>query len=113
MLRLTRFQYFAPRTLAEATLLLADHAPTAMVAAGGTDLFPNMKRRQQQPPVVIGLRSVRGLRSITGDGGAISIGATTSLHDVATHPLIRQHYPAFASAACLISTPHLRLKHTL
>ena len=40
------FQYFAPRTAREAARMLADFGPDAMAVAGGTDLFPNMKRRQ-------------------------------------------------------------------
>jgi 4-hydroxybenzoyl-CoA reductase subunit beta len=113
MLRLPQFQYFAPRTLDTATALLAEHGPTAMVVAGGTDLFPNMKRRQQEPPVVIGLRSVSALRSIDASNGGLSIGATASLHEVATDARIRQRYPALAHAAGVVSTPHLRRMGTL
>jgi 4-hydroxybenzoyl-CoA reductase subunit beta len=113
MLRLPRFQYFAPRTLDAATTLLAEHGPSAMVVAGGTDLFPNMKRRQQEPPVVIGLRSVSALRSIETNDGGLSIGATASLHEVATDARIRQRYPALAHAAGVVSTPHLRRMGTL
>ena len=32
-----------------------------MVVAGGTDLFPNMKRRQFEPAVLVGLRGIREL----------------------------------------------------
>jgi 4-hydroxybenzoyl-CoA reductase subunit beta len=113
MLRLPHFQYCAPRTLDEATTLLAEHGPTAMLVAGGTDLFPNMKRRQQEPPVVIGLRSVASLRAISDNNGGLSIGATASLHDIATAPSIRQRYPALAHAAGVVSTPHLRRMGTL
>ena len=35
--------------------MMADTGPEAMFVAGGTDLYPNMKRRQQTPQVVIGL----------------------------------------------------------
>jgi len=45
MMRLPRFHYLAPASLAEAARALADAGPSAMVLAGGTDLFPNMKRR--------------------------------------------------------------------
>jgi 4-hydroxybenzoyl-CoA reductase subunit beta len=113
MLRLPPFQYIAPRDLDEATTLLAEHGPRAMVVAGGTDLFPNMKRRQQEPPVVIGLRSVVSLRSIDRDDGGLRIGATASLHDVATHPRVLHAYPALALAAGSVSTPHLRRMGTL
>src|SRR5256885_8278794 len=99
MLRLPHFQYLAPRSLDEAATMLAEHGPQAMVVAGGTDLFPNMKRRQQEPPVVIGLRSVAALHGVQTEDGQLRIGAMTSLHDVATHPLVRQRYPALAFAA--------------
>src|ERR1700730_16709378 len=99
MLRLPQFQYLAPRTLDEAASMLAEHGPHAVVVGGGTDLFPNMKRRQQEPGVVIGLRGVARLGGIQAADGQLRIGAMVSLHDVATHPLIRQHYPALASAA--------------
>jgi 4-hydroxybenzoyl-CoA reductase subunit beta len=113
MLRLPHFQYLAPRSLEEATSMLAEHGPQSMVVAGGTDLFPNMKRRQQEPPVLIGLRSVTELRGINTADGRLRIGAMASLHDVATHPLVRQRYPALATAAASVSTPHLRRMGTL
>jgi len=114
MLRLPHFQYLAPRDVDEAASLLADHGPQAMVVAGGTDLYPNMKRRQQEPPVLIGLRSIASLQAIEAspDGG-LRIGATASLHAVATHPLVSERYPALAAAAGLVSTPHLRRMGTL
>ena len=113
MLRLPQFQYLAPRDLDEAATLLAEHGPQAVVVAGGTDLYPNMKRRQQEPPVVIGLRGISALQTIASHGNGLRIGATASLHDVATHPLVRERYPALAAAAGLVSTPHLRRMGTL
>src|SRR5207249_305630 len=62
MMRLPPFRYLAPQSLEEAARLLTEHGPEAAVVAGGTDLFPNMKRRQQTPTVVIGLRRIAELR---------------------------------------------------
>src|SRR5437660_9684169 len=89
VLRLPEFQYLAPRSLDEAADLLAEHGSSAMVVAGGTDLFPNMKRRQQEPSVVIGLRALADLRAVSAGDGLVRIGATATLHEVATHPLVR------------------------
>jgi 4-hydroxybenzoyl-CoA reductase subunit beta len=66
MMRLPRFRYLAPRSLREASAALADLGPEALPVAGGTDLYPNMKRRQQTPAVVVGLRGV------SGSGGSLS-----------------------------------------
>src|SRR5882672_12331833 len=98
MLRLPQFRYFAARDVDEAATLLAEHDPRAVVVAGGTDLYPNMKRRQQEPAVVIGLRAIASLRAIEASANSgVRIGATASLHDVATHPLVRERYPALAT----------------
>ena len=40
----------------EAAEILAGEGPQAMLVAGGTDLWPKMKRRQMEPRVVIGFR---------------------------------------------------------
>jgi 4-hydroxybenzoyl-CoA reductase subunit beta len=113
MLRLPQFQYLAPRSLDEATSLLAEHGSRAAVVAGGTDLFPNMKRRQQEPSIVIGLRAVASLRQIDHADGGLRIGATATLHDVSTDRRVAEAYPALAAAAGLVSTPHLRRMGTL
>jgi 4-hydroxybenzoyl-CoA reductase subunit beta len=113
MLRLPDFQYLAPRSLDEAVTLLSEHGSKAMVVAGGTDLYPNMKRRQQEPAVLIGLRSLPALGAIRMQDGVVHIGPTASLHAVATHSTVRERLPALASAANLVSTPHLRRMGTL
>ena len=53
MMRLPPFAYLAPRTVAEAAQALASHGAAAMLVAGGTDLYPNMKRRQFEPTVLV------------------------------------------------------------
>ena len=56
MLRLPSFTYRAPETVEEAVRQIADAGPEGMLVAGGTDLYPNMKRRQFEPKVLVGLR---------------------------------------------------------
>ncbi|MCL6640661.1 MAG: FAD binding domain-containing protein, partial [Candidatus Rokubacteria bacterium] len=69
MMRLPPFTYLAPRTVDEAARLLAEHGSRAMPVAGGTDLFPNMKRRQFEPEVLVGLVGIRGLAGVGGRAG--------------------------------------------
>ncbi|MEP6820542.1 MAG: FAD binding domain-containing protein, partial [bacterium] len=82
--------------------------------AGGTDLYPNMKRRQQTPRTVISVMRVPELNQITGDGkSGIRIGASVTLTDIVEHPLINRDYPVIAHAARTISTPILRNMGTI
>lgn len=114
MLRLPPFRYLAPRNLDEATEMLAREGEQAMLVAGGTDLYPNMKRRQFTPPVLIGLRGITALKGITGSPEqGLRLGACTTLTTLAEHPIIQQHYPALASAAGSVSTPQLRNAGTI
>ena len=111
MMRLPSFRYLAPRTIAEAAAQLADD-PSAMVLAGGTDLLPNMKRRQQTPATIVGLRGIRDLRSIV-NGDGLTIGAGVTLSEIAADARVRESYGGLFQAASQIATPHLRNMGTI
>jgi 4-hydroxybenzoyl-CoA reductase subunit beta len=112
MLRLPPFRYFAPRTARDAARILADWGADAMAVAGGTDLYPNMKRRQFTPRALVGLRAVEGLEGIAANGG-LTLGAMATLTEVAEHPGVRARWPAVARAASLVSSPPLRNAGTM
>jgi 4-hydroxybenzoyl-CoA reductase subunit beta len=114
MLRLPRFRYLEPRSVADAIRWRAETGDEAAFVAGGTDLYPNMKRRQQTPATVISLGRLVELRQIEGSPGTgLTIGAGVTLSEVARHPLVRQHYRAVAHAAEVVSTPLLRNMGTI
>jgi 4-hydroxybenzoyl-CoA reductase subunit beta len=112
MMRLPSFQYRAPRTVAEAAASLAENPAETMLLGGGTDLLPNMKRRQQTPRTVIGLRGVRELREIQ-NGHGLTIGAGATLTQVIGDPRVRESYAGLVQAASQVATPHLRNMGTI
>jgi 4-hydroxybenzoyl-CoA reductase subunit beta len=112
MLRLPAFRYLAPRTAREAARMLADHGREAMAVAGGTDLFPNMKRRQFEPKVLVGLRGLEGTRGIEANG-TLRLGAMATLTEVSEHGAVRARWPAVARSAGLVSSPPLRNAGTI
>jgi 4-hydroxybenzoyl-CoA reductase subunit beta len=114
MLRLPTFTYVAPRTIAGAVSALAEAGASGMLVAGGTDLYPNMKRRQFEPQTLVGLRAIRELRGVRGSArDGLTIGAGETLAAVASHPEVLGHYPALATAAGLVSSPQLRRMGTI
>lgn len=115
MLRLPPFTYLSPETLADAVRLIADQDPEqTMLVAGGTDLYPNMKRRQFEPKNLVGLRHLQELQQISGDPQhGLTIGAGVTLTHLAQHPAITTGYAALATAANLVSTPQLRNMGTI
>src|SRR6266508_4128288 len=114
MMRLPEFSYLAPLSVADALQLMVDHGPAAMLVAGGTDLYPNMKPRQFEPSVLVGLRGIRHMSGVRGSPKTgLTIGAGTSLAAVSSHPDVARDYPGLATAAGLVSSPQLRNMGTL
>jgi len=114
MMRLPKFDYRAPNTIAEAVKIMADVGPTGQFVAGGTDLYPNMKRRQQLPKTVITVMRLAELNQISGDGSrGLSIGASVTLTEICDNEIINRDYPVVARAARTISTPLLRNMGTI
>jgi 4-hydroxybenzoyl-CoA reductase subunit beta len=113
MLRLPRFETEVPASLGEAVALLAEN-PDALIVAGGTDLVPNMKHELFTPKVVVSLARIAALRGITrADSGWITIGAMTTLEDVASSDIVLEHAPVLAQACGLVAGPQLRTMGTL
>jgi 4-hydroxybenzoyl-CoA reductase subunit beta len=124
MLRLPHFRMVEPTTWTEAAKLLREHGAAGsdiasgtsnvpvMLIAGGTDLFPNMKRRQFTPQVLISLGRVKGAREIS-NGSGLHIAAGATLTEVASDPTVRAKYAALAQAAGVVSTPQLRNMGTI
>jgi 4-hydroxybenzoyl-CoA reductase subunit beta len=113
MMRLPVFRYLAPRTLREAARMLAAEAGGgAALLAGGTDLLPNMKRRQQVPGAVIGLRNVRELKGVR-NGRGMRLGAGLTLAEIVGSARVKDGYGALWQAAAQIATPQLRNMGTL
>jgi 4-hydroxybenzoyl-CoA reductase subunit beta len=113
MMRLPLFAYRAPDTLEEAARILHSEGPTTMALAGGTDLLPNMKRRQQVPRTLLSLRGIEPLHAVQfGDFGA-RLGACLTLSEIAGDARFRNGATALAQAAGSVATPHIRNMATL
>ena len=114
MLRLPAFQFLQPSTLQEAADQLAIDPANTRLVAGGTDLWPNMKRRHQGAGTVISLRGIEELSGIeeTNDGNLV-IGATTTLDAIIDDERVQQRYPALMTAVESISSPLLRNAGTI
>jgi 4-hydroxybenzoyl-CoA reductase subunit beta len=112
MLRLPEFRYRAPKSVREASRMLEDGGADAMAVSGGTDLYPNMKRRQFTPKLLVGLRHLEGASGISANG-SLRIGALTTLTDVAEHAALQARWPSLARAAGLVASPPLRNAATL
>ena len=74
MLRLPPIRFLQPQRLEEAASAAADEG--VRLVAGGTDLWPNLKRRHQRAETVVSLLRIPELNRLEDSGGELRIGAT-------------------------------------
>jgi 4-hydroxybenzoyl-CoA reductase subunit beta len=113
MMRLPLFEFRTPKTLEEAARILDGERANAMPLAGGTDLLPNMKRRQQVPKTLMSLRHIQSLTEIQLNHSGSRLGACLTLSDIGADPRLRNGLTALAQAASLVATPQIRNMATL
>ncbi len=114
MLRLPKFDFVKPQSVGETVALLERHGRSAKLIAGGTDVMPNLKHRLYDVEVVVGLSDVSELRGVrVVEGGALQIGAMTTLEEIEAHPLVVARAPGLAQAAHSVAGPIQRTMGTL
>lgn len=113
MMRLPLFEFRAPRSIAEAARILDGEGSRAMPLAGGTDLLPNMKRRQQVPQTLMSLRSIESLGELHCEASGARLGACLTLAEISVDHRFRNGMTALAQAASLVATPPIRNAATL
>ena len=110
----SRLRYEAPRSLEEASALLADGGGEAKILAGGQSLVPMMKLRFASPEMVVDINELTGLDHITREAdGSIRVGALARHSDLERSSVLSEHQPTMSAAAPLVADPIVRNRGTL
>ena len=108
------FRYERPTTIAQAVALLTEHGPEARLLAGGTDLLIRLRDGSVAPRIVIDLKRIAELDpTIREDAGRLTIGATTTMTDLAADARVRSQFLALAEAAAVVGAVQIRNRATL
>ena len=91
--------------------MASDLGPRAMFVAGGTDLFPKLKRRQFEVDALIGLDFLP--RTIHRGDDETIVDAGVTLASASSSAELRGDYSGYAEAAGLVSSPPLRNAGTI
>jgi CO/xanthine dehydrogenase FAD-binding subunit len=111
--RLPRFDYIVPKTLDEALKALNEHKGSAKLLAGGTDLVPQLKKRELKTPgYVIDLKGISGLDGISYDAQGLQIGPLATISSIAQSPEVQERYPMLVQAALGMASPQVRNRGT-
>jgi CO/xanthine dehydrogenase FAD-binding subunit len=107
-------KYYRPTTRADALAALADAGDRARPLVGGTDLLVGLRHHTVQPDVLVDLKAVTDLPEpivVTDDG--MRIGATLTLGELVSHPVVQEWYPALVEAALTVGSVAIRNRASL
>jgi xanthine dehydrogenase YagS FAD-binding subunit len=106
------FKLASPTSVEDAVRVWNDRRGEAMYLAGGGDVADMVKRHLARPALLIDLKGVASLRGIrpnfTAPEPGFTVGALTTLSEVAEDEGIRRYLPALAMAASRVATPQIR-----
>ena len=102
---------FIPRSLREATDLIAEH-PDAHLLTGGTDLMVEVNFNHRRPEKVISLGKIEELRQVTINDDHVIIGAAVPYSQMEKGEL-GESLPALAEAARTVGSPQIRAAGSL
>jgi len=91
--------------------MASDLGPRAMFVAGGTDLFPKLKRRQFEVDALIGLDFLS--HAIHRGENETVVDAGVTLSSASANAELRAAYGGYAEAAGVVSSPPLRNAGTI
>ncbi len=108
-----RFDLIEPATLREACGIIAN-GDDAKVIAGGTALLTLIKHGIFIPKTLVNLKKIRGASEISYDAqSGLRVGALTSIHDLESSPMAREHYPVLTDACHAVANIRIRNMATI
>jgi carbon-monoxide dehydrogenase medium subunit len=100
---LKAIDYAAPKTVAEAVALLAEHGDRARVLAGGTDLIVQVREGRRAPDLLVDVKHIPELNELTYDPKhGLRLGAAVPCCNIYEHAAIARAYPGLIDAVSLI-----------
>lgn len=106
-------RYEAPTTTKDAATLLAREKGEAYILAGGTDLLVRMKLGLVEPDLVVDIKHIPAMQSITTSASGTRIGATVSGAELGENKALRKAWPGVVEATNLIGSDQVQGRCTM
>jgi len=106
-------EYIKPKNLNDLLNNKKETEGRGEVIAGGTNLIPQIKEKIKSPDFLIDVCDLQELSQINEENGMISIGAGTTIADIASSEIIKSKSPILASAARQLGNPLVRNRATI
>jgi carbon-monoxide dehydrogenase medium subunit len=113
MMPLRRFSMYQPKSVAEASEMLAEFGEKGRLYAGGTELLLAMKHDLLRYEHLVDVKTIPGLNKIELKDGALFIGGTVTHRAIECSPLVQQHLPVLAQMEKNVANVRVRASGTL
>ncbi len=110
---MNEFDYAAPSDLREALDLIGAHPGSASLLAGGTDLVVAMRAGKKKPTLVIDVKKIQELTSLSIDSARVTLGAAVSCRRLYQHPAISPTLFALAESARVVGGIQIQSRATI
>lgn len=107
------FEYYAPRSIADAIKFLSEHRDDVKILSGGQSLLPLMKMRLSKPGYVVDIGRIDGLDTIAEDGEHLVLGAMVTHAQIESAELVKHKCPLLSQTATTIADVQVRNRGTL
>ena len=106
-------EYKAPGSIDEAVTLLAQASSSAQILAGGTDLLVQIRAGFTKPSLVVDVKNIPELRTISLDDDGVRIGAAVSGAELGENETVKAAWPGLVEATELIGSTQIQGRASL
>lgn len=108
------FNYVAPQSIDEVTVLLSQNDSQVQILAGGTDLLAQVRENRRIVDLMVDVKQISELNELTYDSvEGLTIGAAVSCLRICNNPTITAYYPGLIDAVTLIGGIQIQGRATL
>ena len=105
---MSEIQYQSAKTVKEAVKMMQAAKGKGYVLAGGTDLLVQMKSGARTPGVIVDVKKIPEMVSVSEKNGAFTIGAATPAAVLGEHKKLRKAWPGVIEACNLIGSTQVQ-----
>jgi xanthine dehydrogenase YagS FAD-binding subunit len=102
------FDYASPTATDQVPALLGKSWGEVEILAGGSDLLSLMKDEITAPKRLVNIKSIQSLHGVQPGKDTLTIGALTTLAEIAANKQVQASYPVLAAAAGEAASPQIR-----
>jgi carbon-monoxide dehydrogenase medium subunit len=113
MMPLRRFSMYQPKSVAEASEMLAEFGEKGRLYAGGTELLLAMKHDLLRYEHLVDVKTIPGLNKIELKNGSLFIGGTVIHRAIERSPVVQQNLPVLAQMEKNVANVRVRASGTL